>query len=898
MPPKAAPDESGRGRGRGRGGRAPSPAASGTTTARITAAHVHTTGVKRPGHGTAGRTVEVFTNCFAVEFKLGTIYHYNVILPDKPLPMARNFEIINTLQTQVEPDLFERPGAYDGRKNLFMSFDLPFENGSREFVVPMGAPLSPGEGTRGGPSPLEYTVRLTRVASINTEVLQRFLRGEQSSDNTVLTAITALNVVVRMGPNLKYPFNVRSFFTDNETRDIGGGIVLWRGYFQSVRPAIGRILINVDISTGTMYMPGELIGLALAVLGKPGNPNALAPRQGLPDKDRVRLQRFISGIKITTSHGQRGRQNQRPRVVKALSKAGARDLMFELGNGQTTTVADYFRGVLGRPLRFPDVICAELSTGALIPLELCRVPPGQIMRKQVPSEKANSVLEFATKKPHERLASICNGLGVLEYGESEYVREFGLTVSDKPLRTQARIINAPTLMYHQSSKQPDVAAVLLFALRSDNTWRIGKRMFSPCQVPNWMVIIYERQVRFNESAANQMVSDLVKACKAVGIRINPLPALVKWEAGQGNIGEQLRFASAECQRRSGSLPTLIVVILPFGGNDIYSAVKHFGDVSVGVVTQCMVSWKCFRARPQYFANITLKLNAKLGGINAVPEPRDVPFLTDPANPTIVMGSDVMHPAPGSTDRPSFTSLVGSIDTSAVRYVSTMQVQTSRKEIIEDMESMCTYLLAQFKEAVGVFPKRILFYRGGISEGQLATVLKEELPLIQGMPLPLYPSCPTITLIIVESRHHVRFFPSSSSEGDRSGNCFTGTVVDNDVVNPVQSDFYLLSHRGSVGTSRPAHYTVLIDENKLTADDVQSISYALCHVYARATCSLSIPAPLYYADRVCSRAKNHYDPRQGVDLDLFDIEGQVDTSERLRQAFRPTHEHMKKLMYFC
>jgi len=165
-----------------------------------------------------------------------------------------------------------------------------------------------------------------------------------------------------MGPNLKYPFNVRSFFTDNETRDIGGGIVLWRGYFQSVRPAIGRILINVDISTGAMYMPGELIDLALAVIGRPGNPNALAPRQGFPDRERVRLQRFISGIKITTSHGQRdaGRQNQRPRVVKALRKTGAKDLTFELGNGQTTTVADYFRGVLGRPLRFPEVICAEV----------------------------------------------------------------------------------------------------------------------------------------------------------------------------------------------------------------------------------------------------------------------------------------------------------------------------------------------------------------------------------------------------------------------------------------------------------------------------------------------------------------------------------------------------------
>jgi len=479
---------------------------------------------------------------------------------------------------------------------------------------------------------------------------------------------------------------------------------------------------------------------------------------------------------------------------------------------------------------------------------------------------------------------------VLEYGESEYVREFGLTVSDKPLRTQARIINAPTLMYHQSSKQPDVKP-------HHGSWNlIGKRMIYPCQVPNWMVIIYERQVRFNEWAANRMVSDLVKACKAVGIRINPLPALVKWEAGQGNIGEQLRFAGAECQRCSGSLPTLIVVILPFGGNDIYSAVKHFGDVSVGVITQCMVSWKCFRAGPHYFANITLKLNAKLGGINAVPEPRDVPFLTDPANPTIVMGSDVMHPAPGSVDRPSFTSLVGSVDTSAVRYISTTGVQTSRKEIIEAMESMCTYLLAQFKEAVGVFPKRILFYRGGISEGQHTTVLEEELPLIRGACVKLGIK-PTITFIIVEKRHHVRFFPSSPSEGDQSGNCFAGTVVD-DVVNPVQSDFYLLSHRGGVGTSRPAHYIVLIDENKLTTDDVQSISYALCHVYAPATCSLSIPAPLHYANRVCSRAKNHYDPQQGLGLDLFDIEGQADALERHRRAFRPTHKHMKKLMYFC
>ena len=59
---------------------------------------------------------------------------------------------------------------------------------------------------------------------------------------------------------------------------------------------------------------------------------------------------------------------------------------------------------------------------------------------------------------------------------------------------------------------------------------------------------------------------------------------------------------------------------------------------------------------------------------------------------VSLGADVMHPAPGSDDRPSYASLVGSIDTSGVRYVSTMEVQTSRKEIIEAMESMSTVRL--------------------------------------------------------------------------------------------------------------------------------------------------------------------------------------------------------------
>jgi hypothetical protein len=45
---------------------------------------------------------------------------------------------------------------------------------------------------------------------------------------------------------------------------------------------------------------------------------------------------------------------------------------------------------------------------------------------------------------------------------------------------------------------------------------IDKRMFTASRVPNWMVIIYERQPRFNEQTANQMAADLVRGCEAVG----------------------------------------------------------------------------------------------------------------------------------------------------------------------------------------------------------------------------------------------------------------------------------------------------------------------------------------------------------------------------------------------
>ena len=64
-----------------------------------------------------------------------------------------------------------------------------------------------------------------------------------------------------------------------------------------------------------------------------------------------------------------------------------------------------------------------------------------------------------------------------------------------------------------------------------------------------------------------------------------------------------------------------------------------------------------------------------------------------------------------------------------------------------------------------------------------------------------------------------------------------------------------------GTSRPSHYHVLWDDNNFTADEVQALTYQLCHTYVRCSRSVSIPAPAFYAHLVAFRARYHLQEKE-------------------------------------
>jgi hypothetical protein len=114
-------------------------------------------------------------------------------------------------------------------------------------------------------------------------------------------------------------------------------------------------------------------------------------------------------------------------------------------------------------------------------------------------------------------------------------------------------------------------------------------------------------------------------------------------------------------------PQLILCILPNTSVPLYSEIKRVSDTVIGVPTQCVQSKHIADAKKQYCANVCLKVNMKLGGMNLFLSSPQIPFIT--SRSTIFMGADVTHPGPGDTNRPSITVLCASMDARASRYCS-------------------------------------------------------------------------------------------------------------------------------------------------------------------------------------------------------------------------------------
>lgn len=247
---------------------------------------------------------------------------------------------------------------------------------------------------------------------------------------------------------------------------------------------------------------------------------------------------------------------------------------------------------------------------------------------------------------------------------------------------------------------------------------------------------------------------------------------------------------------------LIMAVLPEKDKDLYPEIKRVGDNVLGIATQCVQVRQAQQAKPQVCANLSLKINSKLGGINHVIDPSEKsPVFREPV---IIFGADVTHPSPGENGIPSIAAVVASMDKDATKYCARVRAQTHERslggaqEIINDLAAMVKELLVEFYKANRrLKPSKIIFYRDGVSEGQFDQVLVHEVRAVQEACMMLEKEYrPRITFVVVQKRHHTRLFcEDRRDESGKAKNVPPGTTVDSGITHPYEFDFYLCSHFG-------------------------------------------------------------------------------------------------------
>lgn len=95
---------------------------------------------------------------------------------------------------------------------------------------------------------------------------------------------------------------------------------------------------------------------------------------------------------------------------------------------------------------------------------------------------------------------------------------------------------------------------------------------------------------------------------------------------------------------------------------------------------------------------------------------------------MIFGADVAHPGPGAS-RPSIASVVFSWDRAAARYMAYSEVQPPRLEIIQNLQAMVKKAILTFGNNAPP-PSHIVFYRDGVSEGEMETVRTTEIAAIK------------------------------------------------------------------------------------------------------------------------------------------------------------------------
>ncbi|XP_031339668.1 protein argonaute-2-like isoform X1 [Photinus pyralis] len=782
--------------------------------------------------GTKGRKITIETNHLALILKhLKPAIHYDVAIePDKPKKSMR------AVMEQFRRDNYpNRYPAFDGVKNLYSSSPLPFGH-----EIAADVTINVDEQAK------IYKVKVKFAAEVDLQCLADYFGSTARANIHMVTpqeAIQCLDIVLRNAPALNCIPVGRSFFTQpNRMIDLGEGMEMYNGVYQSA--VLGwKPFLNVDVSHKAFPKMMHVLDMVQEVCG-----SYYQLTQPLVHQNHDAVNRFMKMLKVVYMIPNQPNSRRIMRVNELDSPA--KDARFRNEQNVEMTVADYFAKVKQVPLRYPHLPCLWVGSRQrqpriLLPMEFCTIEPNQVTNRQMTPNQTSNMIRSAATSTQIRKQKIMDSVARANYNSDPCAREFSISVNTDFTKVPARILQPPSIRYHSNSVNVQ-----------KGVWRADQFCTSN-QLQNWTIVCLDDRTKppaLQEFA--QMMID--QGRRPLGMTIAPPKILtVRTQRYREKDTIEAKFKELKDQQ-------LILVVIP-DQKEIYNYVKQAAEISVGVMTQCVKGKNVFRPKPSTVGNILLKVNAKLNGLNHTlyETPRCL------KEPCMIMGADVTHPSPESRGSvPSVAAVTASHDRYAFKYNITCRLQQSTQEIITDLANIVKEHLTYFEKTNNIKPKRIIFFRDGVSEGQFEIVVNSEVQAVRrgcAMVDPTGNYKPQLTFLVVQKRHHTRFFPMSQRDSeDRNFNVPAGTVVDTEITHPTALDFYLVSHASIQGVARPTKYRKLWDDNDMQEDELEELTYHLCHLFARCTRSVSYPAPTYYAHLAAARAKV-YCENQRIDM---------------------------------
>lgn len=828
----------------------------------------------RPGFGNAGTPVNIVANHFLLTYTLeGDVFHYDISAgeKDKPFPqggvppkdLAKG--IIDLLVRAIEAEIPRTKVATDFRKNMYAVQRLPFAEKKYENLKLI---------KEGREREFFCIVKESNPCAIRMTQLNELFRGQLNY--TPYDCIQALDIALRHTASMRFTMVGRSLYSDSGSRHLPEGADLWFGYHQSLRATQSGLVVNLDLAATAFVSSMPVMDYLCDILGVANIPNQLTNFQ------LSKFTKAIRGVKIYTSHT---KQQKRSYRVNGLSSNSALQTFFDDENGVKTSVAAYFNSKY-KKLQFPNLPC--LHVGALqkkiyIPMELCHTIKGQKTPRKATDKQVAEMIKSTCTTPSDRKRLIEGKFQEAQYGSDDLLKKFQMQVKPGMIKLKGRVLPEPQIQYGNNKiERPQ-----------NGTWNMrGKQLYLGANLKSWS-IINRCDRRCDMRSIEHFFKQVMKQACEMGLKVPmKLPPIISQSNQRESVRSQFGKALDAARKMFGIPPQIVWMIQPSADAYAYGELKRSSDSEFGVVSQCMLQQHIAKANPQYIANILLKVNAKLGGKNCITS-SPLPKVCEV--PTIMFGADVTHPSPMDVTRPSIAAVVASLDIQCVKFAAAIRQQGHRVEQIEDLKGMASELLIRFyQQNQGRKPARIVFYRDGVSEGQFAHVLAHEVSAIREACRMLEKDyMPKITFIIVQKRHNTRLFVENPRDADRSGNVKAGTVVDTSICHPMEHDFYLMSHAGLKGTSRPCHYHVVLDEVGFTADELQKLTYNLCYTYARCTRSVSIVPCAYYSHLLAFRARFYMSDGSETASISSSQSGKTTSMEKMVDV----HPNLKNIMFY-